>query len=300
MSRIYFVLLAIVAICPTASAAPSIQVDAEKREVRVPAEALQVDLPLEFVCVVAGTADHESLLRTNVSPSAVHAALLGLGMRPGRPLRFSDAARRWLPPAGPPLRIDVEWEDGDAIRRERVGQLIRHVETGEPMPLQTFVFVGSRMYETVDGGGAYAADATGQLVALVNFESTVIDVDALASSDNATLQWEVNPTVTPPAGTPVTLILSPIAGGAEREPTTRPAGNQVAARLDVLRADWERAVLPRADALREAAQVHYDLMQAYQDEINRLISQADELRREMDQLQERFDDLTTPQPAVVE
>ncbi|MEM1013694.1 MAG: YdjY domain-containing protein [Planctomycetota bacterium] len=276
-----------------------VSVDAEAREVRVKAEVLRVDMPLEFVCVVTGTADHESLLRTRAQPSTVHAALLGVGMRPGRPLRYSEAARRWLAPVGPPMRAEIEWEVEGETRRVRVGEWIRHIETREPMPPQTFVFVGSRLYETNDGGQAYAADATGQLVALVNFESTVIDVDELASSDNATLQWETNVDVVPPAGTPVTLILSPVAGGT---PATRPAveAPPAAARLEQLRADWERAVLPRAEELRDAAQAHYDLMQAYQDEINRLIDQADELRREMDLLQQRFDDLTTPQPAAID
>ena len=32
---------------------------------RVLCEALRVDMPLEFFCVVRGTADHEAVLRTN-------------------------------------------------------------------------------------------------------------------------------------------------------------------------------------------------------------------------------------------
>jgi uncharacterized coiled-coil DUF342 family protein len=41
-------------------------------------------------------------------------------------------------------------------------------------------------------------------------------------------------------------------------------------------------------------------MQAYQTEINALLDRADKLRREMDELQRRFDDLTTPRPMPVE
>ena len=51
-------------------------------------------------------------------------------------------------------------------------------------------------------------------------------------------------------------------------------------------------------ALREAAQVHYETMQAYQEEINRLLDEAEQLRRQMEQLQDRYDALTTPRPAT--
>ena len=360
-----------------------VTIDAETREVRVPGEALQVDMPLEFICVVAGTADHEALLRTRVQPSQVHAALLGIGMEPGRPLRYSEAADRWLPPEGPPLRVEVEWQGLDGTtHRERVGRLVRNVETKEAMPPRHFVFVGSRMFGE-NGMGGYAADATGQVVSLVNFDSPVIDVAELASNANETLEWEVDPDAMPPQGTPVIMILSPVgAEPAGAAPATQPAAEapnlivvvklradgaisvngepaepgEVArivreqlgegragavrvagspevpmrrvmdvlealkaagiedvsaqqveevpepdagdaqGRIERLREEWEASVLPQSDAMRDAAAAHYALMQAYQDEINRLVDEADQLRREKDLLQERFDDLTTPRP----
>ena len=193
-----------------------VEIDRDAREVRVACEALRVDMPLEYVCVVAGTADHESLLRTRAAPSAVHAGLLALGLEPGRPLRFNEAAQRWIAPSGPPVRIEVEWEQDGRTRRERVGRLVRGVETGEPMPPRSFVFVGSRPFQ--DG---YAADATGQVVSLVNFEYPVLDVGELASSANETLEWETDPDAAPPAGTAVTMILSPV--GDDDGPVTRPS-----------------------------------------------------------------------------
>jgi hypothetical protein len=277
-----------------------VKVDPDRREVRVLSQALRVDMPLEFICVVAGTADHEALVRTRATPSAVHAALLGLGMEPGQPLRYSEAADQWLPPTGPPVRIEMEWSENGKIRRERVGRLIRNIETGQPMPPRRFVFVGSRVYTGTDGNVYYGADATGQIASLVNFEFPVIDVGDLASSSNELLEWETDPDVAPPAGTEVTMILSPV--GADKAPATRPAVMPATAddgeedRLAALRAEWERTILPRSRQLQEAAQAHYELMQAYQDEINKLIDEADRLRREKEKLQEQFDDLTTPQP----
>ena len=99
-----------------------IRVDRQKREVRVRCQALRVDMPLEFFCVVAGTADHETVLRTTAKPSAVHAALLGMGLEPGSPLRFIPERKEWIAPHGPPVRVEVEWEqDGRTIRRRAGG-----------------------------------------------------------------------------------------------------------------------------------------------------------------------------------
>ena len=76
-------------------------------------------------------------------------------------------------------------------------------------------------------------------------------------------------------------------------PSTKPSAD---ARLAELRHEWERRVLPRGAALREAAQTHYAVMQAYQDEINRKLDEVETLRRAMDDLQARYNELTTPQP----
>ena len=82
-------------------------------------------------------------------------------------------------------------------------------------------------------------------------------------------------------------------------PSTRPAGagdEDVGLRLAQLRTEWEQRVLPQADALQQAAQTHYEVLEAYQQEINRLLDEVERLRREMDQLQERYNELTAPKP----
>ena len=198
-----------------------VTIDRAAGEVRVMCEMLGVEAPLEFVCVVRGTADHEAMVRTTATPSTIHTGLLALGMEPGRPLTWNAASETYSPPSGPPLTVSLEWDDDGEVRRERIGALLRHIETGNPRPPQPFVFVGSTMYDTAEGE-RYAADATGQVVSLVNFESPVVDVPALASNSNALLQWELNLDRVPPPGTPVTLVLSPIAGDAKPSPTTQP------------------------------------------------------------------------------
>src|SRR5215210_7400016 len=86
---------------------PHLQV---RRQVRVECEALPVDAPLEFFCVVSGGPEHESVLRSPVKPAHLHLALLMLGLQPGAPVQYSEAAQKWIPPHGPPLRITLEYE----------------------------------------------------------------------------------------------------------------------------------------------------------------------------------------------
>lgn len=195
--------------------APLIRIDKDKRQVRVRCQALRVEMPLEFFCVLRGTADHETVLRTLAKPSAVHAALLGLGLEPGHPLRFVPERKQWIAPAGPPVRIDVEWEqDGKTVRR-RAGELMRNMKTGEVMPPHHWVFVGSAL----GPNGEYGADVTGQLVSIVNFEFTTIDVPRVASNANETLEWEINPDTMPPAGAEVWMVITPIEGAATQPAT---------------------------------------------------------------------------------
>src|SRR5580693_7725296 len=84
---------------------PFVEFDVENRQVRVECEALNVDAPLEFFCCVAGTNEHESVLRTGARPSDIQIALLAIGLKPGRPITYSESLNKWLPPEGPPLHI---------------------------------------------------------------------------------------------------------------------------------------------------------------------------------------------------
>lgn len=293
---------------------PGVEVDLQAREVRVACEALRVEVPLEFVCVLAGTSEHESLLRTKAEPKHIHTGLLMLGLEPGTPLRWSDAANQWLPPHGPPLELQVSWKDADGKeQRVPIGKLIRDDESKKPMPAQPFVFVGSK---TLDDG-RYAADLTGYVVSLVNFDLSLIDVPELASNANETLGWETNLDAMPPAETPMTLIIRPIGqDGAAGDPKAANADAPVEdatddllaglphtradqQKLDTLRQRWEAAVTPNADALRSAAQTHYEVIRALRDEQQRLIDEADKVNRLIDDLDRRYREATTPRPAPV-
>ncbi len=301
---------------------PHLEFDLDKKQVRVECEALDTSAPLEFFCCETGTNEYESLLRSSVKPSDVHTALLAIGLKPGSPVTYSEALKKLIPPHGPPLRISLEYEKDGKVVRTLAQHWLRDIKTKKEPPHFGWVFAGSRVMPD----GKYAADMTGYIVSIVNFDLTMIDVPELASSANETLEWERNPDTAPKAGTTVWMVIEPMGGGgdAANAPTTAPAQPVVAdvpsappadasppppatepslsdvhidqAKVDRLQKYWEEKVSPHAAALREAAEAHYKVMADLRREQQRLIDEADRIQRTIDALEKQYQDMTTPHP----
>src|SRR3954452_2740344 len=195
---------------------PGVHVDVNARQVRVDAQMIDCKAPLEFFCVVAGTSEHESALRTKAKPSNIHLALLMLGLEPGEGVKYSEAAKKWFPPHGPPLNVSCEWEQDGKKVVVPAYRMLKDIRTQKEMRPMTWIFVGSRVMED----GHYAADVTGYAISVVNFELSLIDIPNLASSANETLEWIINTDVAPKGGTPVTMIIEP--AGKVESPSTQP------------------------------------------------------------------------------
>lgn len=214
------------AAAPTATSAPTtaegklphVKVDRENRQVIVECEAVCADMPLEFFVCATNTSEHEAMLRSSAKASHIHLGLLMLGLEPGQPVRFDKARNKWIPPQGPPLHISCRYvRDGKAVSVPAY-RMMRQVKTKKPMPALNWVFCGSRILED----GQYAADLTGYLVTVVNFDLALIDIPELASKANETLEWEVNPDVAPARGTKVWMVIEP-AGKPAVAPATQRA-----------------------------------------------------------------------------
>ncbi len=292
---------------PTASAATAIElkhirVDRALREVRIDCQSLAVESPLEFFCVVRNGPEHEAALRTDAMPSEIHAALLMLGLEPGSPVKFSEAKKQWIAPFGPPMRIEAEWKnDAGAVVRVPAEKFMRSLRDKKPMPDTQWIFAGSEQR----GDGLYLADTTGYVVSLVNFEMTLIDVSKLVSSANESLEWQYNPEVAPPAGTAVTMILTPI-GQADASPATPPATTVASPgdpeadvderEIQILRDRWRAQVRPHAKAMSEAAAAHFKAIGELRDRQQKLIDEADRLQRLIDELEKAYHEMATPKP----
>jgi hypothetical protein len=193
------------------------EVDLARHEVRVECEALNPQMPIEFFCVLKGTSEHESVLRTEVRPMHLHTGLLMLGAKAGAPAYYDEAAKRRVPPHGQALDLLVETtRDGKTVR-EPAAEWIRDRNTKKVPASFPWVFAGSRTMPD----GTYAADVTGQVVSVVNFDYSLIDVPQVASSANETLEWEYNPEKVPQKGTKVTLVIRLAKPGAATAPAGR-------------------------------------------------------------------------------
>ncbi len=290
-----------------------IAVDVKAKEVRVDCEAVKADYPLEFLAVVTNTNEYEAIVRTDARPSDFHLALLMIGLKPGQPVRYSDATKAWLPPTGPPVDVWFEYQkDGQSVKVPAY-RWMRDVKTKKEAPPMAWVFTGSKVMED----HTYAADATGCLVGVINNEYSVLDVPALKSRALEARDFERNPGLMPPTGTAVTMVLTPAIDQTTTRPTTRAgAGDDVnsavvgapaattalsdvhidQAKVDRLKQHWADSVAPHRAALKQAAQAHYQAITDLRREQQRLIDEADRIQRTVDELEKQYQDMTTPQP----
>lgn len=80
---------------------------------------------LEMLLCGAQTKEHESILTIHAQAHVIHAGLLALGAKPGRPVQFQP---EYKPPQGQRIEIFVSWKDEHGkLQRRRAKEWVRHV-----------------------------------------------------------------------------------------------------------------------------------------------------------------------------
>lgn len=181
--------------------APGVRIDWTNRRIEVAARVVLRKGPLELLACSPQTREHESIFVSQARPLHVYQAMGLIGLDPGHPVRYDEKTERWLPPIGTPLRLDVLCGDGEPIPASRMLKATGEQTVPDPMP---WVFAGS----TTDAQNRFAADRDGTLICVVDFESALITVGALHTSDNAQLWLEANTESIPPMGTECTLLIA--------------------------------------------------------------------------------------------
>jgi hypothetical protein len=203
-----------------------VEVDAEASPMLVRDEAA----PLFFLEVLACTPDtreHETLLVVRAKPSHVHAALLAVGLKPGKPgaWTFENDKLGSTPPSGD--RVDVRFvytaADGRRVEVNPLGWVVgakdstsflaaeRTAAAKAGLPAPGWVFAGSVMVKRKDPGGAerevYDADGSGVLLGLTTFGSEVIAWSRVISPEASVQEpeWVAAQPRIPPAGTKVAI-----------------------------------------------------------------------------------------------
>lgn len=167
---------------------------------------------LELIACTPNTREHEVLVVTEARPSHVHAALLLLGLEPGRPgsWRWEGDQLRADPPTGAPVAVEFVLErDGQEVV-EPASSWVLNRATGEHFPPGPWLFAGSRLVPHM-GRSVYDADGTGVFIGLTTFGSEVLAWPEMISPEAAVEQpvWVADPSRTPKVDTPVRIRLRP-------------------------------------------------------------------------------------------
>lgn len=179
-------------------------VDRDRKEVVVGGRIALDEGVIEVFACPERSKEHEAIVATRSSARTVHAALLAIGLEPGKPVSFDPA---YTAARGPVVRIRVRWKD-DAGGHERPAQeLIRDTRTGEPLAAD-WVFAGSLFWRDPDDGSMHYQADGGDMICVSNFSTAMLDLPIESSQANDALMFEVFAGRVPPHGSEVEIVLS--------------------------------------------------------------------------------------------
>jgi hypothetical protein len=162
---------------------------------------------LEMLVCPWGTKDHESIVSVNAAASEVHAALLAVGAKPGKPVQWEP---EYQPVSGSVINIQVTWREPSSkqLVTRWAKELVRSYRTGRALG-QDWVFGGSVMEKDPETGETFYWGDGGELVCLSNFSSATIDLNIPSTSSNEGLMYEAFTENLPRRGTKAYVKLTP-------------------------------------------------------------------------------------------
>lgn len=196
--------------------APFVIADRHRREVRVEARATGITggTLCEFFLIATNSGhDYEAIAVSLARPSDVHRALEFIGISPGRPVNAKEL-RFW--PRGERVIAELEWVDPAAPdgppRRVRLEETLVDTRTGQPLPTDGLVFVGSTRVPVENGTGTvYAADEMepNSIASAFNLETTVLDIPR-RGTQSALYDYQIaNSNYVWSKGTPLLVVMRP-------------------------------------------------------------------------------------------
>jgi len=190
-------------------------IDKEKRSVTIPCKIAPRKLPnlsevypIEVVATYPapdGKKAHETVVTFTARPSEIHAALVGMGLTPGKPARGEDESA-----SGPELKVSLEVAGpGGKPKLVPIEKTLIDKRTGKPLPALKWRFTGSALKEAAPGKSerVYAADASGTLIAIFPVTDETVVQTNLTMEEESLLALETNKKLLPAEGSPVKLII---------------------------------------------------------------------------------------------
>jgi len=162
--------------------------------------------------------DHESILSNEFDAEILNAALLGIGLQPGKPAKFINEKREldFKPATGETVKIYLEYAgaDGKAIITPAQSWIVG-AKDGKPMTAD-WVFAGSFKGKTTNALGEefiYFGANDGRVVCLANFGTALLDIPIESEKGDPqgdSLTFKANTGVIPERGTKVRALFEAI------------------------------------------------------------------------------------------
>src|SRR5262245_42972701 len=195
-----------------------IVLDLEDHLLSLPATVLIKNELLEYLLVTPSGAMHESLFLTQVRPSLLNAALLLLGVEPGRNAHWEERGgldahgrpnKAIYPPEGDGFYLHAAWREAGETYFFRVEDLVRNLESGRSLRRHRWVYLGSRFAALRPGQPEiFVADAEGNLINLSFFFQGNTLLTAAPEECLAQTIWAANQWLVPEQGEPVRLFFA--------------------------------------------------------------------------------------------
>ncbi|MGE3173526.1 MAG: YdjY domain-containing protein [Planctomycetota bacterium] len=159
-----------------------VRVDLDAGTVTVPAVAIEPPDPIEYALIHRRGKKHEAMFFTESKPSVLNAALLLLGLEPGRNATYREKDPPptlqeiengadpviVTPPEGTPFWITVKWTGADGkVEQHCIEDLIGDLTTQEAVQDASWIYLGGRMARLYkDDPEVFVADFEGNLVSV--------------------------------------------------------------------------------------------------------------------------------------
>lgn len=186
---------------------PNVWMDKAHKRIVLQAEVVQREAALEQLLCLKGTKEHEAILAVDARAYVIHAGLLAIGAKPGKPVQFQP---KYRPASGQKIDVSLEWKGGGKDHRVRAQQWIYNLKTKAAMT-EPWVFAGSMLIKDPQTGEAFYQAEDGDVICVSNFPSAMLDLPIESSSSNDQLAFEAFTERIPPRGTPVIVTLEPVS-----------------------------------------------------------------------------------------
>lgn len=153
-----------------------------------------------------GKKAHETVVTIEATPSAVHKALVELGLKPGMPVMGGEKEE----PQGPDVNVYLEIPEADGVKRVGIDKTLVDKRTGKPFPKSVkWRFTGSAKIkpDPTKDEEVYGADVSGTLMVIFPVTNQTVLQTNLSMQYEKFLKLETNAEALPPENTPVKLVL---------------------------------------------------------------------------------------------